>query len=329
MKKCLALIVFLFAHSLLFQPGSSLARGHEQRVERSFKVRSDGTLHLDSDKGSVEVQTHSSEEVEVVVFLKANTSSKDRAQEWFENFELDFDHRNGDVEIRGEWRQGWARKRNRLRVHFNCRVPQNYNLDIDTAGGGIRVDDLVGEVRLETSGGSISMGEIDGPVEAETSGGSISLDRCTGRASVHTSGGNITLGKIGGPVDARTSGGSISVDGVGGDLGAYTSGGSLRLRDINGNVRAKTSGGSIRAELLKQINSPVNLRTSGGGIILEIPPNFKADLDASTSGGRVVTDVPITIKGTVNKSSLRGELNGGGPLITLRTSGGNIEIRER
>lgn len=329
MKKCLALIVFLFAHSLLFQPGSPLARSYEQRVERSFKVENGGTLYLDSDRGSVEVQTHLSEEVEVVVSLRAITSSKNRAEEWFENFELNFDHRNGDVEIRGEWRQGWAKKRNRLRIHFDCRVPKIYDLEIDTAGGGIRVDDLVGKVRLETSGGSISMGQIDGPVEAETSGGSISLDRCTSRASVNTSGGNISLGDIGGPVEARTSGGSISVDLVDGDLEAYTSGGSLRLRNINGNLRAKTSGGSIRAELLKQIDSPVNLRTSGGSIILEIPPNLEADLDASTSGGRVVTDVPITIKGTIEKSSLHGELNGGGPLITLRTSGGNIEIRER
>jgi DUF4097 and DUF4098 domain-containing protein YvlB len=204
MKKCLALLLLLVLYSLVYQLGSALARDYDQRVERSFKVKNSGTLYLDSDKGSVEVQTHSSEEVEVVVFLKANTSSKDRAEEWFEDFELKFDHRNGDVEIRGEWRQSPAKKRDRLHVHFNCRVPKNYNLDIDTAGGDIRVDDLVGEVRLETSGASISMGEIDGPVAAETSGGSISLDRCTSRAFVHTSGGNITLDEIGGPVEAKT-----------------------------------------------------------------------------------------------------------------------------
>ena len=329
MKRGLGIVIFLFAYSLLFQPASTLARHYEQRVEKSFRVKNGGTLHLISDQGSVEVQTHATEEVEVVVLLKANTSSKDRAEEWFEEFELSFDHRNGDVEIRGEWRRGWVKKRNRLRVHFKCRVPKNYDLHIDTAGGGIRVDDLVGEVKLLTSGGSISMGKIDGAVQAETSGGSISLDRCTSRAFAHTSGGNITLGDIGGPVDAKTSGGSIAVDGVDGDLEAYTSGGDLRLSNISGNLRARTSGGSIRAELLKQIDSPVSLRTSGGSIILETPPNLKADLDASTSGGQVVTDVPITMKGSINPSSVQGELNGGGPLITLRTSGGSIEIREK
>ncbi len=329
MKRYIASILFLIVCPLLFLPNTTFAQNGEQRVERSFDVKKGGTLHLHSDQGSVDVRTHESERVDVVVFLEARTSKKEQAEELFERFELTFDHGNGDVHIGGEWRGGWARRRKRLRVHFDCRVPKHYYLGINTAGGRIGVDDLTGQVRLRTSGGSISIGEIDGPVDAETSGGSITVDRCRGPAFLHTSGGDIDLGEIEGPVKARTSGGGIYVDGVDGDLEAYTSGGSLRLRSIRGNLRARTSGGSIRAELLNQIDSPVTLRTSGGSITLEIPPDLRAEINASTSGGGVFTDVPVTVKGTARKSSLRGEINGGGPLITLKTSGGNIEIRER
>jgi hypothetical protein len=54
-------------------------------------------------------------------------------------------------------------------------------------------------------------------------------------------------------------------------------------------------------------------------------------LDARTSGGDVNAEgLTITIDhGGVGKSSLSGDVNGGGPLLKLRTSGGNIEIAEK
>ena len=80
MKKCLASMVFLLAYILLIQPASTLARDYEKQVERSFNVKDGGTLYLDSDQGSVDVQTHSAEDVEVVVSLEVSASSKDRAE---------------------------------------------------------------------------------------------------------------------------------------------------------------------------------------------------------------------------------------------------------
>ena len=326
MKKSYILISLFLGGLIVSQVN---AREFEQRIEKSFRVKKGGTLYLDSDKGSVEVRSHAGEKVKVLVFLEADVHSQEQAQAWFDRFDIRFEHRGEDVKIIGEWLDRRSHRRNRLHVHYDIQVPKEYSLDIRTASGGIEVSDLIGEVDLMTSGGGISMGEIDGRVRAETSGGGVSLESSTGRAYIHTSGGSIRIGEVGGSLDAKTSGGSISVDGVNGDLKARSSGGGLRLRNINGNLTARTSGGSILAELLKQIDKPMDLYTSGGGITLEVPPDFQADIDASTSGGRVYSDLPLTVRGTFGKSSLRGELNGGGKLVTLRSSGGNIEIRER
>ncbi|MFQ5824275.1 MAG: DUF4097 domain-containing protein [bacterium] len=329
MRKIIILLIVSIFGFITAISSYGLPLNYERQVEKHFKVKKGGTLYLKSDRGSVDIRSHKSEEVDVVVLLEADTRNKERAEDWFERFDLAFDQRGADVEILGRWENGWFHRRNRLKVKFEIRVPKNYNLDIDTAGGSIWVDDLIGDVKLNTSGGSINLGQIEGPVKAETSGGNISLERATGQAYLHTSGGSISVGEVDGELDAKTSGGSISVDGVNGDLRARTSGGGLLLQGINGNLEASTSGGSIRAEMLKQIEARAELRTSGGSIILTINPELQADLDASTSGGRIVTDVPLTIKGTFKKTSIRGKLNGGGELITLRTSGGNIEIRER
>jgi hypothetical protein len=52
-------------------------------------------------------------------------------------------------------------------------------------------------------------------------------------------------------------------------------------------------------------------------------------LDASTSGGDVDAEgLTLTIeKGGVGKSKLIGDVNGGGPRLKLRSSGGDIKVR--
>jgi hypothetical protein len=52
-------------------------------------------------------------------------------------------------------------------------------------------------------------------------------------------------------------------------------------------------------------------------------------VDAKTSGGKVVTEFPVIVQGELKKSVLVGKINGGGPELLLRTSGGNIKLYKR
>ncbi len=319
---CIGLLTCLFFVSSVF------ARNVEKQINKEFNVDSGGTLSLDSDLGSVNITSHDSKQVLVKVFLKAKTGSERKAEEWFKRFELSFEKNGRNVDIRGERDNGlFGRWRQKIKVHFDIVVPEEYNLDIETSGGRIDVADITGDIELHTSGGGIGMGQISGDIVARTSGGGISLQGANGSARVKTSGGGITIGEVHGDVDAKTSGGGIKVGGVDGDLVAQSSGGGLRLGKINGNLNASTSGGRITAELLKQIDRDVELRTSGGGIRIDVPDDLQANINASTSGGSVSSDLPVTIQGKLKRSTLRGKLNGGGPELFLRSSGGSIVIK--
>ena len=102
----------------------------------------------------------------------------------------------------------------------------------------------------------------------------------------------------------------------------------IRDSSVSGHLDAKTSGGSINARLENQIQRPVSLMTSGGSISLVVNPNFKAVLDAKTSGGRVICDLPLEVSGKFSKRAIEGAVNGGGPKITMKTSGGNIVLKK-
>jgi hypothetical protein len=140
-----------------------------------------------------------------------------------------------------------------------------------------------------------------------------------------TSGGSLSIEDLKGHVNARTSGGSISVGNVVGDVNLNTSGGSINTDTITGNLNAHTSGGSINITVNKQLTEDAKLTTSGGSITAYLMEKIQIELDASTSGGRVKSD--FSVAGRVKKHSVKGLINGGGPKLTLTTSGGGVRIK--
>jgi hypothetical protein len=73
----------------------------------------------------------------------------------------------------------------------------------------------------------------------------------------------------------------------------------------------------------------MKLATSGGSITLHLTSDARVDIDASASGGRVHSDLPVQVEGEISRSRLRGEINGGGPLLRLHSSGGGVRIAAR
>jgi len=141
-----------------------------------------------------------------------------------------------------------------------------------------------------------------------------------------TSGGSIEVEDLKGKVNAHTSGGSISVEDVEGDVNIKTSGGSLELENIIGEINAKTSGGSIKLKLPKNPTKAAKVKTSGGSITAYLTKDVAVNLTAKTSGGRVSSE--FDVNGSTSKRKIEGTINGGGPQLVLKTSGGSVRIKE-
>ncbi len=280
----------ILAALLIALPGLALGDDFRQSVE----AESGGTLEVDLHGGRLEIETHELEEVHVDAYSRSGMFGGSM------KFSIESDGR--DVEIKGEG--GWFSGLARVRV----RVPRVYSLDVRTRGGNVEI------------------AAVGGAVEAYTSGGRIVLDGARGDVELRTSGGPIEATNIVGDLEARTSGGAIRVSEVEGEIDVETSGGPIWIYDVSGPVRAKTSGGSIEVRFAGRPEG--DIETSGGGIVAELPEGEGVDLDARTSGGRVTLDSPVNIeiRGEIDRHHVRGRINGGGPELKLRTSGGNVRI---
>ncbi len=206
-------------------------------------------------------------------------------------------------------------------------------LDVRTSGGSIRIHDVQADVDAATAGGSVSVEEVRGAVHARTSGGDMTLRAIDGDARAQTSGGDIDLAGIGGRAEVRTSGGDIEGRALGGPVRAETSAGDIELEDVRAGVDARTSVGDIRVELTVEdfdADYATRLATSlppdrPATVQAEVRPLYRWDQDD------ILSDFPLsrTTPDDDRSSTLRsaGDINGGGPTIDLRTSGGSIRIR--
>ncbi len=356
MKKFIVLTIFLSVLILLSNTGCHIFLADKERIvariEKTYDVNSGGNLTVVSEFGTIDVQTAEQDQVEIVVTKATRLKLLNQsAKEALADFEVAFASKDTGVHIEGAFKHGrerWRKELNRLEIHFQVTVPKNYNVDLDTQGGSIKVNDLDGTVQAQTSGGSLRFGNITGPVRGRTSGGSIKLVSCGSPVDLKTSGGSIEVGDVGGDVRAQTSGGSLRFGKIQGSIwgktsggsimaadcngGAdvQTSGGSIKLESVGGDVNAKTSGGTIRASVTTQLQNACNLHTSGGGITVTLIPDIAIDVDAETSGGSVSTDFVVTsvVQGKVPRNRLKGSINGGGPLLKLHTSGGGIRLQK-
>ncbi len=253
-------------------------------------------LHLVADEGDIHISIHDSPTVDYRVHVEVG-SNDSNAREILDGFTLVARDTPDGVLLMGRTpHHGWGQH---LSVTFEVTVPRNYNLDISTQGGNVRIGDIQGRVAVGTNGGNISTGQIDGAARLATDGGHISVKNAGNDLVATTGGGNITVGPVAGTAVLRTGGGHIRVASIGGagkletgggnislehsgsGLLVSTGGGQIDVGEVSGLIRARTGGGGIR---IVHASGPTELQTGAGNVYLMQVEN---SVRASTGSGGI------------------------------------------
>jgi DUF4097 and DUF4098 domain-containing protein YvlB len=308
-----SLFCLLTVGALLAMPAAVEAK-IVRNVEKTFAVQPGGSFTGSTQGGDIHVLSADVNEVHVVARQTIRADSDKEADELLADLSLRLEQQGNDVvaeakysKERGFHWKNWPP----VTVDYTVTVPRTYNLKLSTSGGDIEVGNLKGSISARTSGGDLKFAKIEGDIDARTSGGNVHLDEGTAKANLHTSGGDVHVNRAGGPTTVSTSGGNIE------------------LRSVEELISANTSGGDVRAFITGPIKQDVELGTSGGQVVVHVKKGVGFKLDASTSGGDVDAEgLTLTIeKGGMGKSKLVGTVNGGGPRLKLRSSGGDIKVR--
>lgn len=136
------------------------------------------------------------------------------------------------------------------------------------------------------------------------------------------------------PVQANlklsTVNGGLEITGVAGHINAEATNGGIKARDIGGTIEATTTNGGVDVDLSKVAEGGARLECTNGGIHLRLPADAAASLSARVTNGGIDTGgLTLQTRGESTRRRMDGDLNGGGPRITLAGTNGGINISGR
>lgn len=139
--------------------------------------------------------------------------------------------------------------------------------------------------------------------------------------------------------------GDIQIDNIQGEVEITSYNGEISAESISGSVVATTYNGDIKVIFNKVTeNVPMSYSTYNGDVDLTFPANIKATFKMKTQEGEILSgfDMNVVKANPVQKKDagsgtykvvidewVKGDVNGGGPEISMRNYNGDIIIRKK
>jgi DUF4097 and DUF4098 domain-containing protein YvlB len=294
--------------------------------------------------GNIWVESVADADARIEVFVRESggNKSKEEIQQKLEEFyDLKIVVQDNKLTAIAKSKKQNMSWRNSLSISFKIFTNKNVSTRLVTSGGDIDIKALAGDQQFTTSGGSLTIDNVKGKlkgltsggnirvsnagddIDLATSGGNVEASNCSGNILLSTSGGDVTLANLTGTIDATTSGGHVKANDITGALTASTSGGNVTLLGLSGDLSAGTSGGNIKI-VMKAPGRFIKLKNSGGNITLELPAGKGYDFDLSAN--KIKTDNLTNFSGKIEDDEMKGNVNGGGTLVTAKGGDGKIIV---
>lgn len=256
--------------------------------EKTFTVDGRPELSLRTFDGSISVTTWSRPEVALMIERRAGSQAEAEALDVITSQ----DGNRIVVEAKAPPRRVYVGFHQGPEVRFVVSMPADADLTAASGDGSISAAGINGRVELRSGDGALRGERLRGEIVADTGDGSIALDEVAGR------------------VRANTGDGSVRISGAPDVLEAHTGDGSIAV-ELTGDV---------------VLQEDWELTTGDGSVRVALPPAVRAQLDARTGDGRIdAADFGLRT-GEDSRHELRGPINGGGPVLRIRTGDGSITV---
>jgi hypothetical protein len=246
-----------------------------------------------------------------------------------------------------------GRNTGRQQATLSLAVPQRLRARLESRPGRLSIANVAG-VEASNSGGDAALKNITGRVTMTHRGGPITIEnvaslKFTGRSTELTlngvtgdtsilmeQGGEMKSSGLNGPLDVESRNAELTFENL------ETTRGPIRVNAQNGTVTMKglqadtrIDGRNAELNITMSAAAPVTIYSEGEEVSLTPPPGgFR--LDAVAVEGRITPEPMLKTLGLAvdaadgaKEARASGAVRGGGPTITVRTTRGDLLLRER
>jgi len=319
---------------------------------------SGGSLHVTSERGTINISTSEDRQIHVSVHKRVNAERQEDADRWnvashpqitttgqvvsinanthgagdhWVSTDLDISlprraavvlsTRHGDISIMG--REGNAEVRS---AEGDVSVSDlNGSLSLDLDSSSARVSQVSSDVTIQGRANDISLEDIKGGVRLDGDFmESVKLSRVAKPVSFKTSRTDMEFTKLDG--DLTLDSGDLQATNVSGPLRLHTRSKDIMLNGVTNDVHLQNENGAVEVHLNKL--GSLEVTNSKGDIRVFVPEKAGFSVDAQARDGEIQSDFnSLTIENGENRATASGSVNGGGPRMVLNNEHGTIEIR--
>jgi DUF4097 and DUF4098 domain-containing protein YvlB len=182
------------------------------------------------------------------------------------------------------------------RLRIELRVPHGTDLTFHTASAEVTANGRLGDVRGKTASGDVTVAAA-ATVELSTASGDLRADEVSGSADVKTASGDIRLGHVGGAVNAGVVSGDVRVDTAesGGTFSAVS--GDIEVVAVAaGDVRVSSVSGDVEIGVPEGTGVHVDVSTVSGDLSSDVELD---EVQSEGTAGPVVDIRGKTVSGDV------------------------------
>ncbi len=312
-----ALIASIVAFSLLSCSSKPHLNIHEKTTselfEKTFIAKDIDTLNVGETNGNIQITLAAKDKDEISIIAEktlAGGDSEEKLRGLLPKFHVTAALKDKSLVVESSW-EGEKPKGVNSSVHYRITVPARLKVDLKTLNGDIKVEGVMGGVKVVSENGEVELKRTQGAHILSTASGAIRLTDVSSVAplSLSTNNGEINATNIKAlEVTAKTVNGGIDIE---------TNAPTLNLTSENGEISAKLSANTS----IKNMKA----HATNGSIKFTLPSSVNANLRAAATNG----SVKLEERGKTQEAEalLEKSLGSGGGAIDLKTENGEVAIR--
>jgi len=316
--------------------GSSLeAKEIEREFHESFDVSEGMRLRLTHGDGDVVVEPWDRDVLDVRVYYRSDVRSFGLGVR-DPDFTVDFAQRGDEIVVTGRetGRSGIVigfHSSRRYQYTYTIKAPSYLELDLVGDDGDVRISGWQGNIEISLDDGDVDLKDLRAErVVIEIEDGEVTARGLDGEFFLTGDDGDLLLteSKIGW-ARIRVEDGDVEITKSEGDFDLVLEDGDVRLRAVKaGNLDIRSSDGDIFVDLLLGDPPDINLETDDGRVELGLRTGTSARFSIHTDDGRISLDLPSGTDIDEHDGNASGDIGGGEGRIRIRTSDGNVILRE-
>ena len=308
----------------------------------SYSSESIEELILDNEVGSIDIEGHDSNRIDVTYEVKIYSANKEAAENYLKEISVGYNVSGGEFELYVNRPKPKPDNIKGFEVLFDIQAPQDIYLDLANRYGKVKVQNFNAGLNLDSRYGATIVNFVEGNIDIRNDYGSLALSDLDGELLINTSYNKNDFKNIKGNLDLKTAYAQSNLDNINADTVLTGKYGGADIENLNGNldtdvrymgltldnIEGEIDGDVEYGEInIESLSNSLNMNSRYADLKIWMVEDLQdLTVDVTAEYGNLRTDLDLSKSQDGNKQSIKGTLGTGNKNLNIQARHADVSI---